>query len=85
MFLHGGTLALNELYIDIKEQRQLHKLLTEGVSEFSILYIVVFAVFLTNTNTIPMISSSFKLLFDMYCKITNHNQKHRRRTDWTKK
>jgi len=67
MFLLGGTLALNELHIDSGEQRQLFKLLIEGVSESSVPYIVGFAEFLT--NTIPIISSSFELLFDKYCKI----------------
>ena len=67
MFLPGGTLALNELHIDSEEQRLLNKLLIEGVSESPVLYIVSFAEFLT--NTIPIISSSYKLLFDTYCKI----------------
>ena len=67
MFLLGGTLALNELHIDSGEQRQLNKHLIEGVSESSVPYIVGFAEFLT--NTIPIISSSFELLFDRYRKI----------------
>ncbi|OUM68887.1 hypothetical protein PIROE2DRAFT_66885, partial [Piromyces sp. E2] len=67
MFLLGGTLALNELRIDSGERRHLNKLLIEGFSESPVPYIVGFAEFLT--NAIPIISSSFELLFDKYCKI----------------
>ncbi|OUM66912.1 hypothetical protein PIROE2DRAFT_22263, partial [Piromyces sp. E2] len=45
MFLHGGTLALNELRIDSGERRYLNKLLIEGFSESSVPYIVGFAEF----------------------------------------
>ena len=67
MFLLGGTLALNELHIDSGEQRQLYNHLIEGESEFSVPYVVGLAKFFT--KTIPIISSSFELLFDKYCKI----------------
>ena len=53
-------LALNELHFDSGEQRQLNELLPKivGLAEFL-------------TSAIPVISSSFKLLFDRYSKIPN--------------
>ena len=68
-FLLGGTLALNELHFDRGEQRQLNELLFKGSSESPVPKIVGLADFLT--STIPIISSSFELLFDRYCKIPN--------------
>ena len=61
------TLVLNELHFDSEEQRQLNELLFKGSSESPILKIVGLAEFLT--RAIPIISSSFKILFDRYCKI----------------
>ena len=69
MFLLGGTLALNELHFDSGEQRQLNELLFKGSSESPVPKIVGLAEFLT--SAIPIISSSFELLFDRYCKISN--------------
>ena len=69
MFLLGGTLALNELHLDSGEQRQLNELLFKGSSESPVPKIVGLAEFLT--SAIPIISSSFELLFDRYCKISN--------------
>ena len=69
MFLLGGTLALNELHFDRGEQRQLNELLFKGSSESPVPKIVGLAEFLT--SAIPIISSSFELLFDRYCKISN--------------
>jgi len=50
-------------------ERQLSELLFKGSSESPIPKIVGLAEFLT--STIPIISSSFELLFDKYCKISN--------------
>ena len=60
MFLLGGTLALNELHFDSGEQRQLNELLPKivGLAEFL-------------TSAIPIVSSSFELLFDRYSKLPN--------------
>jgi len=69
LFLLGGTLVLNELHFDSGEQRQLNELLFKGSSESPFLKIVGLAEFLT--RAIPIISSSFELLFDRYCKIPN--------------
>ena len=69
MFLLGGTLVLNELHFDSGEQRQLNELLFKGSFSSPVPKIVGFAEFLT--STIPIISSSFELLFDRYCKIPN--------------
>ena len=69
MFLLDGTLALNELHFDRGEQRQLNELLFKGLSESPVPKIVGLAEFLT--SAIPIISSSFELLFDRYCKISN--------------
>jgi len=69
MFLLGGTSALNELHFDRGEQRHLNELLFKSSSESPVPKIVGLAEFLT--NTIPIISSSFELLFDRYCKISN--------------
>ena len=71
MFLLGGTLVLNELHFDSGEQRQLNELLFKGSSESQspVPKIVGLAEFLT--SAIPIISSSFELLFDRYCKIPN--------------
>ena len=63
------TLVLNELHFDSGEQRQLNELLFKGSSESPIPKIVGLAEFLT--RAIPIISSSFKILFDRYCKISN--------------
>jgi len=52
-----------------KKQRQLNELLFKGSSESPVPKIVGFAEFLT--SAIPIISSSFELLFDRYCKIPN--------------
>jgi len=51
------------------EQRQLNELLFKGSFSSPVPKIVGFAEFLT--STIPIISSSFELLFDRYCKIPN--------------
>ena len=67
MFLLGGTLALNELQFDSGEQRHLNELLTQSSSESTVPYLVGLAEFLS--KTIPIISSSFELLFDKYCLI----------------
>jgi hypothetical protein len=57
-------------YISIvREQRQLNELLFKGSSESPVPKIVGLAEFLT--SAIPIISSSFELLFDRYCKISN--------------
>ena len=72
MFLLGGTLALNELHFDSGEQRQLNELVFKGSSGSPVPKIVGLAEFLT--SAIPIISSSFELLFDRYCKISNLNQ-----------
>jgi hypothetical protein len=69
MFLLGGTLALNELHFDSGKQRKLNELLFKGSSESPVPKIVGLAEFLT--SAIPIISSSFELLFDRYCKISN--------------
>jgi hypothetical protein len=69
LFLLGGTLVLNELHFDSGEQRHLNELLFKGSSESPVPKIVGLAEFLT--NAIPIISSSFELLFDRYCKISN--------------
>ena len=69
LFLLGGTLVLNELHFDIGEQRHLNELLFKGSSESPVPKIVGFAEFLT--RAISIISSSFELLFDRYCKIPN--------------
>jgi len=64
-----GLLVLNELHFDNEEQRQLNELLFKGSSESPVSKIVGLAEFLT--RAIPIISSSFELLFDRYCKIPN--------------
>jgi len=69
LFLLGGTLALNELHFDGGEQRQLNELLFKGSSESAVPKIVGLAEFLT--SAIPIISSSFELLFDRYSKLPN--------------
>ena len=69
MFLLGGILVLNELHFDSGEQRQLNELLFKGSSESPVPKIVGLAELLT--RVIPIISSSFELLFDRYCKIPN--------------
>jgi hypothetical protein len=69
LFLLGGTLPLNELHFDSGEQRQLSELLFKGSSESPVPKIVGLAEFLT--SAIPIISSSFELLFDRYSKISN--------------
>ncbi len=71
MFLLGGTLALDELHIDVGERRRLTELLIKSSAESSVPYLVGLADFLT--KSIPVISSSFKLLFDKYCKITTRS------------
>ncbi|KAG4083250.1 hypothetical protein H8356DRAFT_1382087 [Neocallimastix lanati (nom. inval.)] len=60
LFLLGGTLVLNELHFDSGEQRQLNELLFKGSSELPV-----------PKDSMPIISSSFELLFDRYCKIPN--------------
>jgi len=67
LFLLGGT--LNEIHFDSGEQKQLNKLLFKGSSESPVPKIVGLAEFLT--SAIPIISRSFELLFDRYCKIPN--------------
>jgi len=69
MFLLGGTLALNVLHFDRGEQRQLNELLFKGSFESPVPKIVGLAEFVT--SVIPIISSSFVLLFDRYYKISN--------------
>jgi len=69
LFLLGGTLVLNELHLDSGEQRQLNELLFKGSSELPVSKIVGLMEFLT--RAIPIISSSFKLLFDRYSKLPN--------------
>ena len=69
MFLLGGTLALNELYFDSGEQRQLNELLFKGSSESPVPKIVGLVEFIT--SAIPIISSSFELSFDRYTKLPN--------------
>ena len=66
LFLLGGTLALNELHFDRREQRQLNELLFKGSSLSPVPKIVGLAEFLT--SAIPIISSSFDLLFDSISK-----------------
>ena len=66
LFLLGGTLALNELHFDSK---QFNELLFKGSSESPVPKIMGLAEFLT--SAIPIISSSFELLFDRYSKIPN--------------
>ena len=63
-FLFSGTLALNELHFDSGEQRQLNELLFKGSSESPVPKIIGLAEFLT--ITIPIISSSFELLFFLF-------------------
>ena len=63
-FLFGGTLALNELQFDSGEQKHLNELLTQSSSKSTVRYLVGLAEFLS--KTIPIISSSFELLFDKY-------------------
>jgi len=63
------TLALNELHFNSGEQRQLNELLFKGSSESPVPKIVGLAKFLT--RAIPIISSSFELLFDRYSKLPN--------------
>ena len=58
LFLLGGTLVLNELHFDSGEQRQLNELF-KGSSESPVPKIVGLL-----TSAIPIISSSFELLFD---------------------
>ena len=81
LFLLGGTLVLNELHFDSGEQRQLNELLFKGSSESQspVPKIVGLAEFLT--SAIPIISSSFELLFDRYLQNTKLIQERRRRTD----
>ena len=67
-FLLGGTLAFNELQIDKAEQRQLNEQLYSS-SGSHVPYIEGLAAFLT--ETIPIISSSMKLLFDRFSKTPN--------------
>jgi len=69
LFLLGRTSVLNELHFDSGEQRQLNELLFKGSSESPVPKIVGLAEFLT--SAIPIISSSFELLFNRYCKIPN--------------
>ena len=69
LFLLGGTLALNELYFDSGEQRQLNELLFKGSSESPVPKIVGLVEFIT--SAIPIISSSFELSFDRYTKLPN--------------
>jgi len=69
LFLLGGTLALNELHFDSGEQRQLNELLFKGSSESPVPKIVGLTKFLT--SAIPIISSSFELLFDKNSKLPN--------------
>ncbi|KAG4084338.1 hypothetical protein H8356DRAFT_1356354 [Neocallimastix lanati (nom. inval.)] len=73
MILQGSLkdlhIILNELHFDSGEQRQLNELLFKGSSESPVPKIVGLAEFLT--SAIPIISSSFELLFDRYCKIPN--------------
>jgi hypothetical protein len=69
MFLLGGTSALNELHFDRGKQRQLNELLFKGSSESPVPKIVGMLEFLT--SAIPIISSSFELLFDRYSKKPN--------------
>ena len=64
-----GLLVLNELHFDNEEQRQLNELLFKGSSESPVSKIVGLAEFLT--RVIPIMSSSFELLFDRYYKIPN--------------
>jgi len=74
-------LALNELHFEREggEQRQLNELLFKGSSESFVPKIMGLAEFLT--SAIPIISSSFELLFDRYCKIPNLTKERRCRTD----
>ena len=69
MFLLGESLALNGLHFDSGEQRQLNELLFKGSSESPVPKIMGLTEFLT--STIPIISSSFELLFDRYSKLSN--------------
>jgi len=69
MFLLGGTLALNELHFDRGKQRQLNELLFKGLSESPVPKIVGLVELLI--RVIPIINSSFELLFDRYSKIPN--------------
>jgi len=69
LFLLGGTLVLNELHFDSGEQRQLNELFFKGSSESPVPKIVDLTEFLT--SAIPIISSSFELLFDRYSKLPN--------------
>ncbi|OUM70529.1 hypothetical protein PIROE2DRAFT_1408, partial [Piromyces sp. E2] len=62
-FLLGGTLAFNELQIDKAEQRHLNEQLYSS-SGSHVPYMEGLAAFLT--KTIPIISSSMKLLFDRF-------------------
>jgi len=64
MFLLGGTLTLNELQFDSGEQRHLTELLTQSSSDSTVPYLEGIAEFLS--KTMPIISSSFELLFDKY-------------------
>ena len=67
-FLLGGTLAYNELQIDMAEQRQLDEQLYSS-SGSHVPYVEGLAAFLT--KSIPIISSSMKLLFDRFSKTPN--------------
>ena len=71
LFPLGKTLVLNELYFDSGELRQLNELLFKGSSASGspVPKIVGLAEFLS--RAIPIISSSFELLFDRHCKIPN--------------
>ena len=67
-FLLGGTIAFNELRIDEAGQRQLNEQLYSS-SGSHVPYVEGLAAFLT--KTIPIISSSMKLLFDRFSKTPN--------------
>ena len=67
LFLLGGTLVLNELHFDRGEQRQLMNYFSKSSSESPVPKIVGLAEFLT--RAIPIMSSSFELLFDRYSKL----------------
>ena len=67
-FLLGGTSAFDELQIDMAEQRHLNEQLYSS-SGSHVPYMEGLAVFLT--KTIPIISSSMKLLFDRFSKTPN--------------
>ena len=66
---HQEGTKIYEIHFDSGEQKQLNKLLFKGSSESLVKNSAKPTIF--GTSAIPIISSSFELLFDRYCKIPN--------------